>query len=287
MFKGMSEEDFKNLMVILGNYFESAVYIDSADESYVSPESLLFKNDAAGNRSKTSMKLALESAYNLKEKVHFAAITGVTAENLASYIAPAVKYAKNPTVYSFFTAHNERNTEMSFSFPQNVWIVLNIAEGESLSALPASVAEIASVNSVFFKECPASEVHANIRKFSYYQMEYLCEKLSSRFTVDEAAWKKVDRLEGFVAARAKYKIGNKLWLCLEKYAETLLDCGATQAEALDEAMAAKLLPSMIAVLEGKLSGEETSLAETLEAIFGEDNVASCVRAVKTSGADVT
>ncbi|MBQ9746059.1 MAG: hypothetical protein IJW21_04485, partial [Clostridia bacterium] len=286
MLNGMSDKMFKALMVLLGNYFESSAYIDYADNSYTSSESLLFKSDANGNRSKTNMMLAVEAAGNETQKIHFAALTGVKLSELAGYISPVVKHAKNPGARHTFTAHNEKNTESSFFFPQNLWFVLNAAEGESLGALPANVAEIASMNTISFKECPAANTHANIRKFSFYQMEYLCEKLSARFEVDELTWKKVDRLEAFVNAHAPYHIGNKLWLCLEKYAGVYMACGAEQNEAVDESIAAKLLPSMIITVDGKITREEIGFAETVENIFGEDNVDACKKVIKTCGADI-
>ncbi|MBQ8447515.1 MAG: glycoside hydrolase family 3 C-terminal domain-containing protein, partial [Clostridia bacterium] len=191
---GLSNSQFEDLMVLLGNYFESGVYIEHVDETYANSESLLFKNDANGNRSKTNVKLAFDAAYNLPQKAHFAGLADVKLSMLSSYISPVVKHAKNPTVHYSFTAHNERNIETSFSIPQNIWFILNIAEGQSLADIPESVAEIASLSTVSFKECAASEYHANIRKFSYYQMEYLCEKYSSKMEVEESVWKKLDKL---------------------------------------------------------------------------------------------
>ena len=164
--------------------------------------------------------------------------------------------------------------------------MLNLAEGEAISSIPATVTEIATINNIYFEKCEPSEEHANVRKFSYYQMEYLCEKLASGAEVDELTWKKVDRLESFIAARAPYHIGNKLWLCLEKYVGAYMSCGAEQAEAVDEGIAAKLLPSMIAAANGTFSSEDVGFAETLESIFGEDNVDACKRTVKNSAADV-
>jgi hypothetical protein len=273
-------------MVLLGNYFESAVYIDQVDGSYTSSESLLFKNDINGNRSKTHAKLAFEAAYSISQRIHFVGLTNVSLKNLSAYFAPIVRYAKNPTVHQSFTAHNERNIETMYSVPKNIWFVLNLAEGESIGDIPASVAEIASVNSIDFSECEASESHANIRKFSYYQMEYLGEKVSAKSEVDESTWKKVDKLEVFIAARAPYHINNKLWLGLEKYAGAFMACGFEEDEAVDEAIAAKLLPSMIAAVNGTFSSDDAGLAETIESIFGDDNVDACKKAIKTSGADI-
>lgn len=281
---GMSGKNFEEFMRSLADYFESAAYIDRVDETYTAPESLLFKNDMSGNRTKTHAKFALEDAYDVPQKVHFVGLTNVSFEGISAYFAPIVKHAKNPGARYGFTAHNERNIETSYFVPQNVWFVLNLAEGESLGDMPASLAEIASVNSISFELCDPTETHANIRKFSYYQMEYLLEKFSSRSEVSELTWKKVDRLEAFAASHAAYSISNKLWLCLEKYAGTYMACGFEEGKAIDVAMAAKLVPSVIAALSGKLSGSDAGLFETIENIFGEDNVETCKDIIKNSGA---
>lgn len=283
---GLSAGAFEDLMVILGNYFESAAYIDSVDDTYTSHESVLFYNDAAGNRIKTHAKIALESAYNVSHRVYFVGLSDVKLKGLSSYFAPFVKHAKNPSARYGFTAHNERNIEAYYTVPQNVWFVLNLAEGESLADLPASIAEIASVNNISFVECTPSETHESVRRFTYYQMEYLCEKISSKFEINELTWKKVDKLEAFIAARAPYQINNKLWLCLEKYTGTYMACDNDEVRALDEALAAKVLPSMIVAANGMFAANDTGILETLEALFGEDNTEACKKMLKTSGADI-
>ena len=58
-------------------------------------------------------------------------------------------------------------------------------------------------------------------------------------------------------------------------------------EGKDEALAARLMPALIAALSGKLPREERSLAETLDAALGEGNATLCRRTVKESGADLT
>ena len=58
-------------------------------------------------------------------------------------------------------------------------------------------------------------------------------------------------------------------------------------EQRDPALAARLMPALIAALSGKLPREERSLAETLDAALGEGNATLCRRTVKESGADLT
>jgi hypothetical protein len=197
-----------------------------------------------------------------------------------------VQHAKNPYVHHPITAHNEQNTESVYYLPKNLWFIINLAEGESIGNIPANLADIATVNNIPVKECAPSEDRVHVHSFSYYQMEYLSEKMMASLAINEDTWKKVDKIEHFTNARAPYHISNKLWLCLEKYVAVMSVCGAEENRAIDEAVAAKLLPSVITLLDGKLGRNDTTLTEALENAFGEDNIAACRKLIKTGGANV-
>ena len=49
----------------------------------------------------------------------------------------------------------------------------------------------------------------------------------------------------------------------------------------------KILPSVIIALNGKISAGEAGLMETMAAIFGEENIFACKKALKASGADIS
>jgi hypothetical protein len=81
-------------------------------------------------------------------------------------------------------------------------------------------------------------------------------------------------------------MSNKLWLRLEQYMAVLISLGMPETDALDEAMAVKLLPALIPVLSGRIPRDERGLCETMDAIFGDGNTALCRKAVKDSEADL-
>ena len=58
------------------------------------------------------------------------------------------------------------------------------------------------------------------------------------------------------------------------------------SNAYNEALAAKVLPSMIVAANGMFAANDTGILETLEALFGEDNTEACKKMLKTSGADI-
>lgn len=277
---GMNDKDFETFMTVLSNYFESGVFIDRVDSSYVGTENLLFKADASGNKLKTKALLAVETAKTASYNIHFAGLTNVRSEELPNYFSAYVNYFKNPQGRHYVTIPNEKNTDVSYYIPQNLWFVLNLAETESPAGLPDFISEIATVNFFPFSDCAPSGQYPNIKKFSYHQLELLSEKLGGKYFIKEESWKKVDKLEEYLARSSDFEISNKMWLCLEKFASVYIASNGTEDEALDEAIFAKLISPAVAAYKSAQESFDKPLGETLEAIFGEGNVNSCIKMIK-------
>ncbi|MBQ7290321.1 MAG: glycoside hydrolase family 3 C-terminal domain-containing protein [Clostridia bacterium] len=288
LFHSVNEKAFASLMQLLGNYFQAPVCLDKAENgSYENIESVLFKADATGAYTKTNAMLAIESAKEMPQNIHFVGMDGIKASKMADWAAPIVKHARNPYAHNIFKAHNEQNVETSYYFPENVWFAINLSPEEVYSAIPSSVAEIAAVNTFAVNECPPVANYEPVHGFTYYQMEYFCDKLSSSLSVGEDVWKKLDKFEKFVSSHASFSLGNRLWLSMEKYISLAIACGIKCETVIDECMAAKILPSVIIALNGKISAGEAGLMETMAAIFGEENIFACKKALKASGADIS
>ncbi len=285
--RGMKEGTFISLLLLLGEYFGSRVFLDTVDDSYRSESRVMFYQDTTGVHQKTNVLLATEAAKNDKKTVYFAALDKVRAKALAQYITPFVNFAKSPLGNSVISLQSEGNSPSSYYIPQNIWFFLNLAEDENICDLPPHLAEIASVCNVEFSECAASGEHTFFTKPSYHQFDFICEKITENYPVSEEIWKKTDRIEEYAARRSEFKIGNKLWLCLEKYASVMLACECDPAESIDRALAAKLVPSLILSLDGKIENGDRGLAETLEVVFGDGNTDICKALIENSGANLS
>ena len=95
---------------------------------------------------------------------------------------------------------------------------------------------------------------------------------------------KADKLENYVAARAQFAIGNKLCVQMEKIIASAMACGAEPTDALDCAVAVKLIPLCVSVLDGVLTADDDDFAVTVDNIFGEDVMPRCKSAVKRTKA---
>ncbi|MBQ8719254.1 MAG: glycoside hydrolase family 3 C-terminal domain-containing protein [Clostridia bacterium] len=283
---GMSRSEFQALMQLLGNYFDTLVHMDTVDKTYTDAGRVLFGLDEQGKRYKTNVFSAIEAARNTKQSIHFAAMSGVHSADLMTYFTPYMNYIRNPLSNQSVRVLNDQHIETSYVIPQNLWFVLHLVDGEQISELPDFVTEVATLNTFSYESVKPSAQPTHFHKFSYYQMQYLTEKLASTYAVDEDAWKKIDKLTEFVNEKAPYHLGNKMWLCLESFVFAYIACENESEDAMDAALATKLLPDVISVLTGKIASGDKGLLEILECLFGDEHVAMSQKLIRTYAADI-
>ncbi len=276
---GMSDKAMMTLVRVLCAYFGSDMFVDRVDETYTSNDRVLFATDQNGYKTKTNVNMALTAAQNTHRDIHFAVMTNVSCAALPLYFTPFVNYAKNPSVNNHFVALNQLNVESSFYIAQNTWFILNLASNERADRLPEFISDIAVVTQFEFDEYAAAEHTVAVSGFTYYQMDYLAERAANRIAVDENLWKKLDRFEEYVASNTPFHIGNKLFLCLERFAYVYLACGGDAFGAVDEAVAAKLMIPAMTALSSQGNVEDLNLGEMIETILGEDHAEACKKTV--------
>lgn len=279
---GMSDEDFKSLVLLVSNYFHSSMFIDEVDDSYTNGDRMFYHTDAQGNRVKTNAHIALDAAKITHQNVHLAALTHVKAADIPAYFSAFTKYIKNPLACKYVVAFNDKNVETAYVMPQNLWFIMNLAEDQDVSALPAYIAEIATVNIIDLERCEESENHSHVRDFSYYQIDYLLDKAIAKGEVAEDSWKQLDRFEEYVNGRSEFKIGNKMWLGMEKFVYAYMAGGGEVDVAIDEAVASKVMSAALSAASKAESEAEVGMIETLDLIFGEDKFKACKRVVDYS-----
>ena len=111
-------------------------------------------------------------------------------------------------------------------------------------------------------------------------MDYLSERVTAKYELAEEDWKKIDAFADFVRKHAEYTIGNKQWLCLEKYISTFLASGGEADMAIDHGFAVKVLPSVLTALEGCEGRDDIDLLDAINVIFGEENMDTSREVIK-------
>ena len=274
---GLASNEFEKLATIISEYFDSTPYIDKIDKTYTNGARTFYRTDSSGNKVKTGVLRAIEDAAKDVAVVRVAAIAGAGYGVMETCFADIVKYAKNPLADSVVSSIEEK-----YRFSQNLWFMIALDGAKTLNDIPTEVAQVAAFTELKLTlTAPASSV-GSVHKIKYYQMDYMCDRVARNSEVDESVWKKVDKLEDFVGKYAEYSIGNKQWLSMEKYVAVFTACAGDMTDAVDRAVAARLVPSIVSTAFTTEKGAQMELSEEMEKIFGENNVDLSRRIVRNA-----
>lgn len=261
---------------ILSAFLGTMATFESLSDRNWETDTLLFKSSSMTGRAEQGM---LASAFNYantnSERFCFYTMRDVKYKDLERFLMPYVQFMANPKE-SYTVADNG----LKFVIPTNLWFALIASENESIEDMPAFVGNLSSVidiNAQLIRK--AEEIPFNSKPITNNQMEALTYRSKKGTTIDENQWKLVDLLEEQVNQQTPYHIGNKLFLHLEGYMSIYLTSGGELANAMDSMVANKLLPSIMSMLSSKTTSE-LDLLQTLESIFGEENVSKCASLVK-------
>lgn len=262
-----------SLAGMLCEYFGTAFQTDAA-EGYRETEDLFYKEGKHGVREKSNFYRALLSANEMRPYLHFAVLSHVDLSALGGYFSPVVQQLKDPRTGRFDPEGYGRG---KVAIPPNLRFVLILAEGQDASSLPGDIADVSSFLIPELKVVAPHEEKRLPSPFGYHQFTELNRRAKLTCEIEEPLWKKVDRLESAVDAGTPYRIGNRVWLAIENYTAVYLSCGGIPADALDSAVAAKLLVRINGLWQ---SGKDEKLPSVMEKIFGEGNVPRCERMLR-------
>lgn len=282
---GMSNEVFSELIRVVSEYFGSPMFIDAVDYSYENDNNALYKGSGAAKQP-TNLSKALSYAAKSLDKVHIAALTDVAFSNLSNYFVPFARYIRNPRNANLVSAIGEDDKKIQIKIPENVWFMLNLRMGETVKNIPEYVSELASVIKVDYIRTAPMMLPSNMIPFSYYQFDYLLEKVKPKFVIPEETWKKFDKLESYINGVVPYALENRVCIAVERYFAVFCASGGEANEAIDKAISARIVPSAIIALSNVENKEDRALTDKLEMIFGEENIDTCRALIRAAGSNV-
>ncbi len=166
--------------------------------------------------------------------------------------------------------------DRKFALPYNTWFFFLLNGDEELPKDVALWSEIIEVNGVGTKnDAPA----AGNQPMAYSQFNELIEGAFDKNFLPLETWKKLDKLEDYLYGAVGFKIDNILARQLERVTTMRVACGATHAEAMDTAIAHKVLPRLSGYTKEQIDQEGTSLKELLDGLFGVENLPECHKAL--------
>lgn len=269
-------ENTKGFCQLLAQYFGASIYMDTVREEYLDTH-FMFRRNMDGSFEKTELVKLIEEAKENPNTIHLAVLRNARSSELADLFMPYAKYFSNPLRQNRITVKNPTAT---FTLPQNLWFMVELAGGERLDAISPSILKAAAYLTLDVSACEEATEKNPPAGLGYYQLDHLIQQQKGRFAMSEDLWKKIDALEAFAASHANFHIGNKQWLQLERYLAMVTVAETDIFAALDRALCVNLLPTVQALTEGRIASGEQDLLETLERIFGEDKVPLCCKSAK-------
>ena len=276
VFRSRCDIKLQRILSVLSDFFGSGVSYDCLSEERAQGGTLLqMVSSFDSSIRSTVFKGAIDNAISSEKKVCFVGVDNVRLDVIGAQLMPYVQYFGNPNAgYAIV------DNGIEIKLPSNLWVIISPKEGQSIDTLPAYISNLATL--VDFEgveiEAQNSITHKPLAK---NQLEALIYQARRDLHIDEELWKGVDALEELIAQHTEYRIGNKVFLQLECYIATYTQAGGELAEAMDSAVASKLLPGILALTRGKESMEEVDLGVMLENYFGESNVSECRRLLKS------
>ncbi|MDE5722383.1 MAG: glycoside hydrolase family 3 C-terminal domain-containing protein [Clostridia bacterium] len=255
---------------ILCAYFGSAYCPDLLPEDL---KGALFAETQNGAEASDSAK-AVAGAMDKKHAVHVAAFAEMSLKETGEAFAPFEKYIRNPLSSVGRTR---------FKVPQNLWLmpVLNgISDLFEADGFPLKEGCLLDID---ISAVPEKQVKTPVREPSYYQLKKLADAAKRAYCLDEEkCWKKLDKFEKLLSEKSDFKLDNKTCQRLEAYSSVYTACGGEEQDALDCAVAAKLILPAAAVSADINSRKSGSLSKLVESAFGED-MPECKKVLKYIG----
>lgn len=279
LFKTNGTIDTCAFMSMLCEFFGCPNFIDDASD-YLSPDDLLINSNG-----QTNLINVLNNANSDKEAINIYQLNNVKLQNLGNYFTGFMRYLIKPSLSFNIGFKDVSISDAEYPVNSNIWFMAAIEDCEQLENVPAYIAETSSIICLSYSTTDEALEKTPAIIQSVAQFNELGDKMKNTFELSENYWRKLDKLEEYVAYRAKFRISNKLWQKLERFVAVYIGLGGDADEALSGALSTKVLPAMIHILSLNKNDSDEQFAHVLENIFGEENADMCRVVINFSGLD--
>jgi hypothetical protein len=169
---------------------------------------------------------------------------------------------------------------------ENVWC-LAVSSDATKYAIPAAGYTTGAALAVCLrgKACEPEAAETAATGLSASAFRRLVRGVTERHFLPEEQWKKFDRIEDFLQARAGVRFDNRLMRRLENFSSAYLAVDNDANMILDAMLEAVFLP-MIARLDPAVLGSVeggAGICETMALAFGADNIPYCMQTLHELG----
>ena len=192
------------------------------------------------------------------------------------------KKPSGKTTYHMSQVHVSQNipkiTERKLELPNNLWCFFLVGDD---FVMPKDSALWATTLEVYGDGCKNTEPMRNEKILSFAQFHELVEATYDEYFIPLDIWKKFDRVEEYLNASVNFTVANPLARQIECLTTMHIAYGASPVQAMDIAIARKILPLLAGYTAEQINQESGTLRELLDGLFGIENIPECLQAMSS------
>ena len=162
------------------------------------------------------------------------------------------------------------------SIPQNIWYVGTANNDDSTFSISDKVYDRAFVINLDSKGKPFKAPEQTSKRISYSYVASLYDKAVKDNPVSQETLDKVEELDNYVIEHFRVAFGNRILKQLKVFVPVYMACGGSELEAIDYMLATKVFRKFEMLNLGLIRDEIKGLINTLDTIFGKDEMKECI-----------
>ena len=229
---------------------------------------------------------AVNVAIEQPEKPALAIVCGKETDDVCEFMGDIMSYSGLGT--SEYRIAMGQDKTRSFKLPANMWFIVlvsdevNVRTGNAcVSSIHATLNKLVNINAVTLG---LGEEKTTLHLYAMTQRilaDTVAREREENY-LSENYWRKIDRLEDYLASKVGFAVGNKTVNAMEKYVSVCIAAGADREDAMDALISSMLLPALTFDDAKALDGGET-LTEFMDSVFGADKDDRCREILRLKG----
>ncbi|MBQ8382750.1 MAG: hypothetical protein IJX47_06045 [Clostridia bacterium] len=162
----------------------------------------------------------------------------------------------------------ERIQNGKLLLPENMWFIGTANNDDSTFAISDKVYDRAAVIDLERKCAPFPCESSSACHISYWQLTQLFEQAKKAYALSDESRRKLARLDAYMSDVFRVSFGNRIMKQIEAYIPIMIACGGSEAEALDDLLARKILRKLEQLSPAFVKNESDGLLALLDELFG-------------------
>ena len=274
--RGMSGTGKTSLAYAAGEFFGNSSTVVPIQPMWKERSDIIgYFNEFTKKFSETTMLTKLYEAggrgdvyITVLDEVNISRIEYYFAEFLSLLELPDAKKRYLDVVADTWKTDPVRLENGKLLLPENMWFVGTANNDDSTFAISDKVYDRAAIIDLERKCTPFPADDVSVCRISYAELTRLFEEAKATHALSSESRARLARLDAYLADVFRISFGNRIMKQIEAYIPIMLACGGSEAEALDDILARKILRKLEQLSPAYVKSEADALTALLDELFG-------------------